>query len=123
MSNLNKKLSKKLSGEENINIVGNKRFTTADIKNMESKGIVHVTEAVGINAIRDAATDFVNFFGKSGFESKLYDKAKQKAFMKLKKLVNNKKYYVGNIKTDIETTQTTIFCHLIGTIYKPIKEE
>lgn len=123
MSNLNKKLSRKLSGEENINIVGDKRFTTADIKNMESKGLVHVTEAVGINAIRDVATNFVNFFGKSGFESKLYDKAKQKAFMKLKKLVNNKKYYVGNIKMDIETTQTTIFCHIIGTIYKPIKEE
>ena len=40
-----------------------------------------------------------------------------KAFDKLEKIVSNTKYSVGNIKMDIETTDRTIFCHLVGTIY------
>ena len=89
---------------------------------MKPKGIVHVTEAVGINVLRDMGTEFANFFGRGGFESTVYDSVKEKAFQKLKKIVSNKKYKVGNIKMDMETTQTTVFCHLIGTIYKEYRD-
>jgi uncharacterized protein YbjQ (UPF0145 family) len=118
-SKINKKSkkSRKLVGGGSVNIFLNARFTTGPVKNANVKGIVHITEAVGINIVRDVGTNFANFFGKSGFESKLYDEAKSKAFDKLEKMVSNKKYSVGNIKMDIETTDRTIFCHLVGTIY------
>lgn len=110
--------SKKKKVKKGDNLILDNRFSTADIKNGENKGLVHVTEAVGINFARDISTDFVNLFGSSGFESDLYDIVKQKAFNKLKNLVNKPNYCVGNIKIDIETTKSTIFCHLLGTIYK-----
>ena len=116
-----KSVAKKASGiseKINANLFLNKRFITGSVQGLEPKGIVHVSEAIGINAIRNAATDFANFFGSSGFESELYDKAKTNAFKKLKKIVSSKNYVVGDIKMDIETTQNTIFCHLIGTVYK-----
>ena len=104
--------------DKKINILSDKRFSTDSLVGHSNYGIVHVTEAVGVNALRDIGTGFANFFGKSGFESELYDTVKEKAFRKLRKLVSNKKYGVGNIKIDMESTNTTIFCHLIGTIYK-----
>ena len=116
-NNRKSKKSRKLVGGGLVNIFSNPRFTTGPVKNANVKGIVHVTEAVGINIVRDVGTNFANFFGKKGFESKLYDDAKSKAFDKLEKIVSNKKYSVGNIKMDIETTDKTIFCHLVGTIY------
>lgn len=101
------------------NIINNNRFSTSKptYQNMVSKGIVHVTEAVGINVAREIGTSFANLFGRSGFESKLYDEVKKKAFDKLSYMMSDPTFHVGNIKMDIETTQNTIFCHLIGTIY------
>ena len=63
---------------------------------MKVKGIVHVTEAVGINAVRELGTGLANFFGKKGFESKLYDTVKENAFVKLNNQIPDK--YTGNIK-------------------------
>lgn len=51
---------------------------------MEVKGIVHITEAVGINVARGVGTNLANFFGDEGFQSKLYDTVKANAFEKLK---------------------------------------
>jgi len=103
----------------NINIINNRRFTTGKptYKNMISKGLVHITEAVGINIARDIGSGFANLFGSAGFESTLYDEVKKKAFDKLSSMMTNKKLHVGNIKIDIETDKSTIFCHLVGTIY------
>ena len=103
----------------NINIINNRRFTTGKptYKNMISKGIVHITEAVGVNIAREIGSGFANLFGSAGFESTLYDEAKKKAFDKLTSMMTNKKLHVGNIKLDIETDKNTIFCHLVGTIY------
>lgn len=103
----------------NTNIINNRRFSTGKptYKNMVSKGLVHLTESVGINIARDIGSGVANLFGSSGFESTLYDEVKTKAFNKLSSMMNNKKLYVGNIKIDIETDKNTIFCHLVGTIY------
>ena len=113
------KIKKGGSNNTNINIINNRRFTTGKptYKNMISKGIVHITEAVGVNIARDIGSGFANLFGSAGFESTLYDEVKKKAFDKLLEMMSNKKMYVGNIKLDIETDKNTIFCHLIGTIY------
>ena len=104
------------------NIINNKRFSTSNPhnKNMVSKGVVHVTEAVGINMARGIGTGIANLFGNSGFESALYNDVKKKAFDKLSSMLSDPSFFVGNIKMDIETTQNTIFCHLIGTIYSNI---
>ena len=92
-------------------------FTTGNVDDMKVKGIIHITEAVGINVARGVGTDLANFFGEEGFQSNLYDTVKDRAFKKLKEQVS-KKYVIGNIKMDIETTNATIFCHLVGTVYK-----
>lgn len=109
----------------NINIINNRRFTTGKptYKNMISKGLVHITEAVGINIARDIGSGFANLFGSAGFESTLYDEVKKKAFDKLSSMMTNKKLHVGNIKIDIETDKSTIFCHLVGTIYMKKEQE
>ena len=99
------------------NYIPTRNFSTGDIKNKKIKAIVHVTEATGINVVRGIGTGFANLFGKKGFESTLYDNVKTNAFKKLYQQVPDK-YSVGNIKMDIETTQSTIFCHLIGTVYE-----
>tara|TARA_B110000285_G_C15052842_1_gene577947 strand:- start:420 stop:821 length:402 start_codon:yes stop_codon:yes gene_type:complete len=108
-----------ITNNTNINIINNKRLSTGKPtnKNMISKGLIHITEAVGINLARDIGSGFANLFGSAGFESTLYDEVKKKAFDKLIEMMSNKKLYVGNIKLDIETDKNTIFCHLIGTIY------
>ena len=118
---LNRK-SRKIKNKKNgggTGIINNNRFTTGNpiYKNMISRGIVYITEAVGINVAREIGGQFANFFGEEGFESTLYDEVKKKAFDKLDRMVSNNKLYVCNIKIDIETDKNTIFCHLVGTIY------
>ena len=118
-----RKLKNNKSGGGGNGIIVEERFSTGKptYKNMISKGIVHITEAVGINVAREIGSGFANFFGSEGFESTLYDEVKKKSFDKLSDMMSNKKLHVGNIKIDIETDKNTIFCHLVGTIY--IKEE
>jgi len=109
----------KIKKGASYNIINNQRFSTSNPHNtnMVSKGVVHVTEAVGINMARGIGTGIANLFGNSGFESTLYDEVKKKAFDKLSSMISDPTFQVGNIKMDIETTTNTIFCHLIGTIY------
>jgi hypothetical protein len=116
LNNYKKKYNKKQKGGS-PNFINGHNFTTGNISDLEVKGIVHITEAVGINVARGVGTNLANFFGDEGFQSKLYDTVKANAFEKLKNKVSSK-YIVGNIKMDIETTNATIFCHLIGTVYK-----
>ena len=99
------------------NFIHGHNFTTGNVSDMKVKGIIHITEAVGINVARGVGTNLANFFGDEGFQSNLYDTVKANAFKKLKNKVSSK-YIVGNIKMDIETTNATIFCHLVGTVYK-----
>jgi hypothetical protein len=119
-----RKLKNKKSGGGGNGIINHRRFSTGNptYKNMSSKGIVHITEAVGINVAREIGSGFANFFGSEGFESTLYDEVKTKAFDKLKTMMNDEQLHVGNIKIDIETDKNTIFCHLVGTIYMKKKE-
>tara|TARA_B100001142_G_C14045914_1_gene543913 strand:+ start:246 stop:629 length:384 start_codon:yes stop_codon:yes gene_type:complete len=113
------KIKKGGSNNSNINIINHRRFSTGNptYKNMVSKGLVHITEAVGVNIARDFGSGLANLFGSAGFESKLYDEVKKKAFDKLIYMMSDEKLHVCNIKIDIETDKNTIFCHLVGTIY------
>ena len=118
---MTKKRTKKKGGSASTNIINNPRLSTGNIrkKNIKNKGLIHATEAIGINALRGFGTGIANLFGKGGFESKLYDDVKQAAFKIFEnKLKENPKLYIGNIKIDIETTKATIFCHLVGTMYE-----
>jgi len=119
-----RKLKNNKSGGGGNGIIVEERFSTGKptYKNMISKGIVHITEAVGINVAREIGSGFANFFGSEGFESTLYDEVKTKAFKKLNETLPDDKYHVGNIKIDIETDKNTIFCHLVGTIYMKKKK-
>lgn len=39
----------------------------------EEVGIIHITDTLGVNAIREGATSVFNFFGQKGFDNSRYD--------------------------------------------------
>jgi uncharacterized protein YbjQ (UPF0145 family) len=55
-------------------------FPTKNISTQENKdsdyeevGIIHITDTLGVNAIREGATSFFNIFGQKGFDNSRYD--------------------------------------------------
>jgi len=117
---INKRNLKKTQkgGKNDTNLfIKTDRLTTGPIEDGEVLGIIHITEAGGINALRGIGTGVANLFGEKGFDYGIYSNVKNKAFKKLySKLKDGQK--IGNIKMDIETTRATIFCHLLGTVYQ-----
>jgi hypothetical protein len=105
------------SNNSNSNLIIDRRFSTGTMDGT-TVGLIHITESVGINLIRNMGTNVANLFGNEGYETVLYNNVKEKAFNKLKKIVNKDNYNVSNLKMDIETTDKTIFCHLMGTLCK-----
>jgi uncharacterized protein YbjQ (UPF0145 family) len=60
-------------------------FETKDISTQpnidpdyEEVGIIHITDTLGVNAIREGATIFANIFGQKGFNNRSYDEARNK---------------------------------------------
>jgi hypothetical protein len=72
-------------------------------------GIIHLCDSVAINALRQTFTNFLNAFGNSGFDSTLYDLARNKCLSRLahildvKQLELNNEYElkISNIRFDI----------------------
>ena len=58
-------------------------FPTKNISTQENKdsdyeevGIVHITDTLGVNVIREGATSVFNIFGQKGFDNSRYDEAR-----------------------------------------------
>jgi len=58
-------------------------FETKDISTQpnidpdyEEVGIIHITDTLGVNAVREGATIFANIFGQKGFDNSRYDVAR-----------------------------------------------
>ena len=84
----------------------------------EDGGIIHVTEAVGINFGRAIITNIANTFGSKGIDLSRYNVARTGA---LKKLLMDTPpgHKVCNIKMDIENGPQSIHVHAYGTLMKP----
>jgi hypothetical protein len=54
-------------------------------------GVIHLCDSVAVNALRELATSFANFFGQSGFDSTLYDLARKNCLTRIANILNLKK--------------------------------
>ena len=88
--------------------------------NYEDAGIIHATEAVGINIARTIITNVANTFGSKGIDLSRYDVARTAVLTKLLNNVPNG-YKVCNIKMDIENSaqNTNIHVHAYGSLMRP----
>jgi len=79
-------------------------------------GVIHVTDSTGINAIREMATGFANFFGSKGFDNRVYDLARNNALKKLEEQFDKRNQKVCNLRMDVSSDRTLVFVHLYGTL-------
>jgi hypothetical protein len=104
------------------NVFSDSRLSTEPNQDMnyEEAGIVHATEAVGINMGRAFITDIANAFGSKGMDLSRYDICRTAVLTKLLNTVPNG-YKVCNIKMDIENSaqNTSIHVHAYGSLMKP----
>jgi len=79
-------------------------------------GLIHVTDSTAINAIRGMATGFANFFGKKGFDNRVFDIARNSALTKLEEQIDKRNQKVSNLRMEVSSDQTLVFVHLYGTL-------
>ena len=78
-------------------------------------GIIHKSESIAVNILRDLGTDFFNVFGAKGFDNSIYDQLRNRCFQKLHdSIADNQK--ICNIRVDIERDKSLIYMHVYGTL-------
>jgi hypothetical protein len=98
-------------------IFKSERISTQPCNDPEYKeiGIVHSSESIAVNILRDIGTDFFNAFGATGFDNSIYDQLRNTCFQKLHdKISDNQK--ICNIRLDIERDKSSIYMHVYGTL-------
>lgn len=102
------------------NVFSDTRLSTQPNEDMnyEDAGIIHATEAVGINLGRALITNVANAFGSKGIDLSRYDVGRTAV---LTKLLNNVPAgcKICNIKMDIENSPQSIHVHAYGSLMKP----
>jgi hypothetical protein len=84
------------------------------------QGILHFTDSMGINALRETLTSISNFFGAKGLENAVYDRLRNIALIKVGILLEeNQRCY--NTRLEFEREDEPIFIHVYGTLY--VKKE
>jgi hypothetical protein len=80
-------------------------------------GVLHFTDSMGINAVRDTLTSIGNLFGSKGFDNLIYDKLRNIALTKVGILLGeNRRCY--NTTIQIDRMNDTVFAHICGTLYE-----
>jgi hypothetical protein len=65
-------------------------------------GIIHLCDSVAINALRASVTSFFNAFGSSGFDSTLYDLARNNCLKRIVNVLNIKDKQIKEEGRDID---------------------
>jgi len=102
------------------NVFSDTRLSTQpnEDSNYEDAGIIHASEAVGINMGRAFVTDIANAFGSKGIDLSRYDVGRTAVLTKLLNHVPNG-CKICNIKMDIENGQQSLHVHAYGSLMKP----
>jgi len=104
------------------NVFSDTRLSTQPNEDMnyEDAGIIHATEAVGINIARTIITNVANVFGSKGLDLSRYDVCRTAVLTKLLNNVPNG-CKICNIKMDIENSaqNTSIHVHAYGSLMRP----
>jgi len=78
-------------------------------------GIIHMSDSIAINLLRDATSDLFNVFGAKGFDNSIYDQLRNTCFQKLQDSITaNQK--ICNVRIDIERDKSLIYMHVYGTL-------
>lgn len=101
------------------NIFNDTRLSTQPNEDMNyvDAGIIHATEAVGINMGRAFITGIANAFGSKGIDLSRYDVARTAVLTKLLNNVPNG-CKICNIKMDIENSPQSVHVHAYGSLMK-----
>jgi hypothetical protein len=83
--------------------------------NYEEIGLVHLTDSIGINIVRNFATGVTNMFGSKGFDNAVYDYARNNALQKIQQKINENQK-ISNLRMEVSFDQTVVFVHLYGTL-------
>jgi hypothetical protein len=88
-------------------------------------GIIHLSDSIALNFLRNAATDLFNALGKKGFDNTIYDQLRNNCFLKMNSLIeNNINRKICNLRFEIERDETLIYMHSYGTLLekKPVSQ-
>jgi len=78
-------------------------------------GIIHMSDSIAVNLLRDTTSDLFNVFGAKGFDNSIYDQLRNTCFQKLQDSITaNQK--ICNVRVDIERDKSLIFMHVYGTL-------
>jgi hypothetical protein len=80
-------------------------------------GIVHLSDSIGINFLRNNATELFNAFGSKGFDNSIYDQLRDTCFRKLAESINENQQ-ICNIRVDIDRDASLIYMHVYGTLFE-----
>lgn len=110
-----------ISSEE---IFTSSKLSTQPCNNPQYKriGIVHMSDSIGINFLRNNATELFNAFGAKGFDNSIYDKLRNTCFRKLANSINENQQ-ICNIRVDIERDASLIYMHVYGTLFERVASE
>jgi hypothetical protein len=80
-------------------------------------GIIHISEAIAVNALRQFVTDWANVFGNKGFDNTLFDDARNNGLQKMEALINKTNQKISNLRMDIVTIdESLIMLNFYGTL-------
>ena len=86
--------------------------------NYREVGVVHITQSGAINIIRGLGTGIANIFGKGGFDTSIYDIARNNALEKIMSKINTNNQKICNLRMDLENNpeSSSFFIHLYGSL-------
>lgn len=111
-------------GTNNIHLFLDNRFSTQENKDPDYKeiGIIHTCESAAINILRETVTNFMNAFGKTGFDNTIFDIARNKCLDSMKNKLdsdNTGTYKIANIRFEAITVDPSLITmNAYGTLLK-----
>jgi hypothetical protein len=90
--------------------------------NCKEIGIIHLSDSMALNMLRNAATGVFNVFGQKGFDNSIYDQLRNGCFAKMNDLLKENQR-VCNLRVDIERDEALIYMHLYGTLLEKMESE
>lgn len=117
------KRNKKMYGGEDENLFISDKLNIDPNKKYKTIGIAHHTELAGINMLRDMGNDIFNMFGQKGFDTGLYNRARNDGIRVLiNKLKSNQ--VLKSPKFDIELKeQQGIQVHITALVMEEVSDK
>ena len=77
-------------------------------------GIIHMSDSIAVNLLRDATSDLFNVFGAK-VDNSIYDQLRNTCFKKLQDSITANQR-ICNVRVDIERDKSLIYMHVYGTL-------